>query len=256
MIYPLPPLRFEIIRPKMPLWKWYNAQAVKPYLLVNASLYEGARPIGTIIEGGQMVQNAGNGFGFGIMPDGTAAFGDPWRGWRDYITGYYGIVQNGKAVPQPDYDPDVFNTTRPRIAIGQTADGICIATHGGAKIRDFAAHCVDEGLVSCANLDGGGSRFLIIDRVLYHDSARTPYNAIAGYLDENREEEETVRGVATKKQPVYDALGRIEEGRYISKGDVCELGGVTANLLVSVTYPTGKTTRCAFVKSLEGFTRG
>ena len=182
MLYKLPALHFQIIRPGMPLGKWYAAQADKPYLLMNASLYDGETPIGTIIENGKLRQNAGNGFGFGILPDGSAAFGAPWRGWDEYLSGYPGMVQDGRIVELSWNDKAVFDAKRPRIAIGETKDGFCVLTHGGATLSEFAQYCAEEGAVSAANLDGGGSVFLILDDVTYHDSARTPYNAIAGWL--------------------------------------------------------------------------
>lgn len=76
------------------------------------------------------------------------------------------------------------------------------------------------------------------------------------YLKKSQEEEPKLRAIATKKQPVYTASGFEESGRYIDKGDKCELGSITQNLLIPVTYPTSKGPRDAFVRSLEGFTRG
>lgn len=61
--------------------------------------------------------------------------------------------------------------------------------------------------------------------------------------------------ISTREQLVYASSGREEEGRFIDKGDLCELGEVTDNLLIPVTYPTAKGLRGAFVKSLEGFVR-
>ena len=61
--------------------------------------------------------------------------------------------------------------------------------------------------------------------------------------------------ISTREQLVYAASGQEEEGRFIDKGDLCELGGVTDKLLIAVTYPTAKGPRSAFVKSLEGFVR-
>ena len=62
--------------------------------------------------------------------------------------------------------------------------------------------------------------------------------------------------IATKRQPVYTASGVEESNRYIDKNDRCTLGPITQNLLIPVTYPTASGTRDAFVRSLEGFTRG
>ena len=65
-----------------------------------------------------------------------------------------------------------------------------------------------------------------------------------------------MRAIAAKKLPVCDSMGRTEENRYIAKGDRCELGEITQNLLIPVSYPTAKGMRSAYVRSLEGFIRG
>ena len=92
--------RFEIFRPGMPLKTWMDRQTNKPDILLNCSLYHAnGKPIGTIIDDGKMVNNAGGGFGFGTTDGTSVGFGGPWsKAWKDYVTGYYGIVQQGKAV--------------------------------------------------------------------------------------------------------------------------------------------------------------
>ncbi|MBQ1805406.1 MAG: hypothetical protein II010_05835, partial [Oscillospiraceae bacterium] len=99
-LYPLPSVRAEIIRPGMPLKSWIGKQEVKPFALINASLYHSdGSPIGTIIEGGKVRVNSGTGFGFGILRGGSWAFGTPWmEPWQEYLTGYTGLVQEGSYV--------------------------------------------------------------------------------------------------------------------------------------------------------------
>ena len=59
-LYPLPGVRAEIVRPGMPLATWLARQTVKPFALINASLYRSdGSPIGTIIENGKVRANAG-----------------------------------------------------------------------------------------------------------------------------------------------------------------------------------------------------
>lgn len=65
-----------------------------------------------------------------------------------------------------------------------------------------------------------------------------------------------MRAIATKKLSVYTASGALVPNRYISKDDLCELGEITQNLLIPVTYPTAKGANSAYVRSLEGFIRG
>ena len=178
--------RFEIFRPGMPLKTWLGRQTDKPDILLNCSLYHSnGKPIGTIIDDGKMVNNAGGGFGFGTADGFSVGFGGPWdKAWKDYVTGYYGIVQQGKAVSKPWADGYVFDQKLSRIAFGQLKDGrYSVFTANGVNIDQMAVQGVQAGFESLCNLDGGGSRALYWLGQWVHISNRTPYNAIAIWLD-------------------------------------------------------------------------
>lgn len=184
--------RFEIFRPGMPLKTWLDKQTDKPDILLNCSLYQtNGKPIGTIIEDGKMVNNAGGGFGFGTADGASVGFGGPWaKAWKDYVTGYYGIVQQGKAVSKPWADGYVFDQKLSRIAFGQLKDGrYAVFTANGVNIDQMAIQGVQAGFESLCNLDGGGSRALYWLGNWVHTSTRTPYNAIAIWLEPETKEE-------------------------------------------------------------------
>lgn len=187
--------RFEIFRPGMPLKTWLDRQTDKPDILLNCSLYHAnGKPIGTIIEDGKMVNNAGGGFGFGTADGASVGFGGPWaKAWKDYVTGYYGIVQQGKAVSKPWADGYVFDQKLSRIAFGQLKDGrYAVFTANGVNIDQLAVQGVQAGFESLCNLDGGGSRALYWLGQWVHISTRTPYNAIAIWLEPEPKEEKPV----------------------------------------------------------------
>lgn len=187
--------RFEIFRPGMPLKTWLDRQTDKPDILLNCSLYHAnGKPIGTIIEDGKMVNNAGGGFGFGTADGFSVGFGGPWyKAWKDYVTGYYGIVQQGKAVSKPWADGYVFDQKLSRIAFGQLKDGrYAVFTANGVNIDQMAIQGVQAGFESLCNLDGGGSRALYWLGRWVHISTRTPYNAIAIWLEPESKEEKPV----------------------------------------------------------------
>ena len=184
--------RFAIFRPGMPLKTWLDKQSDKPDILLNASLYQSSgKPIGTIIENGKMVNNAGGGFGFGTTDGASVGFGGPWdKVWKDYLTGYYGIVQQGKAVSKLWTDEYVFEQKLSRIAFGQLKDGrYAVFTANGVNIDQMAVQGVQAGFESLCNLDGGGSRALYWLGQWVHISTRTPYNAIAIWLEPETKEE-------------------------------------------------------------------
>ena len=187
--------RFEIFRPGMPLKTWLDRQADKPDILLNCSLYHAnGKPIGTIIDDGKMVNNAGGGFGFGTADGFSVGFGGPWsKAWKDYVTGYYGIVQQGKAVSKPWADGYVFDQKLSRIAFGQLKDGrYAVFTANGVNIDQLAVQGVQAGFESLCNLDGGGSRALYWLGRWVHISTRTPYNAIAIWLEPDTKEEKPI----------------------------------------------------------------
>lgn len=184
--------RFEIFRPGMPLKTWLDKQTDKPDILLNCSLYHAnGKPIGTIIADGKMVNNAGGGFGFGTADGASVGFGGPWdKAWKDYVTGYYGIVQQGKAVSKPWADGYVFDQKLSRVAFGQLKDGrYAVFTANGVNIDQLAVQGVQAGFESLCNLDGGGSRALYWLGQWVHISTRTPYNAIAIWLEKEPKEE-------------------------------------------------------------------
>lgn len=184
--------RFEIFRPGMPLKTWLDRQTDKPDIVLNCSLYHAnGKPIGTIIADGKMVNNAGGGFGFGTTDGASVGFGGPWaKAWKDYVTGYYGIVQQGKAVSKPWSDGYVFDQKLSRIAFGQLKDGrYAVFTANGVNIDQMAIQGVQAEFESLCNLDGGGSRALYWLGKWVHISTRTPYNAIAIWLEPDTKEE-------------------------------------------------------------------
>ena len=255
---PRPIARMEILRPGMPLTRWYAAQADKPDILLNASLYDGIKPCGTVIENGKLRYNAGTGYGLGVLPDGTPGMGDPWKGWSEYLSAYYAIVREGKAQPEPWKDAYVFGSKNTRIAIGREGDQWSIYTGDGLTIRQFAAQCVREGAGDVCNLDGGGSRALLWLGVWLYTSTRTPYNAIAIWLEpetETKKENDSMKVKCTATTQTYNAAGIPESGRHIDKGDVCTLSNILLKtMLVQITYPVPGGTRTAYIRDIANFT--
>lgn len=253
--------RFEIFQPKTTLKKWYSKQTDKPDILFNASLYTSTyKPCGTIWNDGVIVSDQGKGFGFGTVDKKTVEFGQPWdKKWYDYLTGYYGLVQDGKAIDPPWKDAYVFDKALTRIAFGQLNDGtLAVFCEDGKTIKTFAANGVKQGFQSLCNLDGGGSRALLWMGKWIYTSTRTPYNAIAIWLEDGNDieiEDGNLKVKCIKKTSVYNKNGIIEIGRSISVGDICSLNTtVASNLLIEITYPVSSGTRTAYIKNLENFT--
>lgn len=158
--------------------------------LINLSLYEGAvqtarRPagpvIGTVIESGKVVHDAGNGYGAGII-NGRLDFGKPWeKRWDDYVTGYTSCVQDGVYVPPTFTDRYVFNSYLSRIGLGRKDGKPFIVEDGFVTLEGFARNGIAQGLDTLVNVDGGASKFLWWRGVTIFGSSRVPWNALALY---------------------------------------------------------------------------
>ena len=262
--------RFEIFQPKTTLKSWLSKQNDKPDILFNASLYTSTnKPCGTIWNDGVMVSDQGNGFGFGTTDGKTIEFGSPYsKKWRDYITGYYGLVQNGKAIDPPWKDSYVFDKALNRIAFGQFKSGeFAIFCENGKTIKQYASNAERSGFKFLCNLDGGGSRALYWLGKWIYTSTRTPYNAVAIWLEPEKtiikpsvstgKEVSSVQVVCNVQTKVYNSSGKVEIGRYITKGDICELRNKLDldNLQIEIVYPAGNNMRTAYIKDLGNFTK-
>lgn len=261
--------KFEIFRPNTTLKKWYSKQTDKPDILFNASLYTSTyKPCGTIWNDGVMVSDEGNGFGFGTSDKKTVEFGSPYsKKWYDYLTGYYGLIQNGKVIDPPWKDAYVFDKALTRIAFGQFSDGsLGVFCEDGKTIKTFANDGAKLGFKNLCNLDGGGSRALLWMGKWIYTSSRTPYNAIAIWLEDDPSTQRTQTDVkfdnadgfkvkCIKKTKVYNENGVAEWNRYIMVDDICLMNTtVESTMQVQITYPVSNGTRTAYVKDLANFT--
>lgn len=131
-----------------------------PISQINGSLYKGSykNPIGTVIYNGEIVNDAGNGFGVGEI-NGTIGWGSPWeKKWDNYISGYPGLIKDGKALEWSFYDKNVFDNSTRRSGIAQKKDRVYfIASQSGMTLKQFRNTLLDMQMDYAINLDGGGS---------------------------------------------------------------------------------------------------
>lgn len=240
--------KIQIIYPNKPLTQWYAEQTDKPDILFNASLYSGSEPCGTVIKNGAIVHNEGTGMGFGIK-NGVPSFGTPWDNWNDYFTGYNSYIQNGKFVSPAWRDSYVFEASLTRIAIGKknnewivcTGTGSLASNWNGAGYNNagtFAQECLNNGISDICGLDGGGSRCLLYMGNWIYTSTRTPYNAIAIWVEDKL----TIK--AQSRINTCTINGTPELNRYIDINDVCTIN----KALIEIEYPISNGTRTAYIK--------
>lgn len=197
-IYDISGLRCEYIKPDTNLTVWGATH--KPFALMNASLYDGGistykrpagPPVGTTFEEGRLVRNEGNYPGVGIK-NGKLTFGGPYTdAWEYFMAGYNTCVMDMNYV-KPDWDDQyVFNSKNYRIGIGKMPGKTVIVTDDNVTLKQFATNAIKKGVIVLCNMDGGGSRHLLYNGRLIHQSPRIPYNALAFYKDSNSTEVNT-----------------------------------------------------------------
>ena len=209
--YPLSEYTFGIHRASqnpsvVPLGKvkdWAEATYRKNNTLegvINASLADGIRPIGTVFENGQIVANAGNGWGFGTDKEGNVHFDRIFKdtggiAWQDMVSAYPVLIFRGE--PQPiDTSVALFKDRHPRSAIALRGNEILFVTVDGRQpgcpgmtLIELRDYLVSIGCTEAINLDGGGSSiqlrdrsgngaFAVVNRPLEY---RDVYNVIAAY---------------------------------------------------------------------------
>ena len=163
----------------------------------------------------------------------------------------------------------------------QREDVWCKSSRGAGKDGRIGVGITGEALVlaGCDKVDGMGARDFMTwafpgcpyalegdgsysAQWITPDSRNITTRRVVWYLCVWTKEEEqeggesgmNIKGTCTAKTSVYDANGKLESGRYIAKGDVCEIGpGITGNLLIPVEYPITGGTRKAYLKSLVNF---
>lgn len=209
--------RVEIVQlGGLTMGQWYARQASPPDLMLNASLWDGKGAIGTIWQGGKLARNEGAGFGFGVLANGCWGFGGPWdAGWRDYLTGYPGLVRDGKALTHA-VDGYVMGAQTRRSVVAAAGNRLYFITADSMTVQQLRSALTAFGAYHAINLDGGGSSRLLVSGKAVNaptDDRRCP-NALAIWLKKGTKEDTSVSKV---KVAVDAGHGRHTDGKRCMK---------------------------------------
>ena len=177
-------------QPTETLSSFYNRQADKPAIVVNAGFFAmstGATTFNYVNEGKTISYNNLYQWGMGIIGDNNMQYG--WlkaKSWRDFISGYPVLLDNKKKCSY-DYASDANYKAR-RTAIGYNDNTIfivCVENPGMyfAELQDLM---LEVGCKYAINLDGGGStKMLHNGKSVTKDATDRPVdNVVAIYLKE------------------------------------------------------------------------
>ena len=146
--------------PTETLENFYSRQTIKPNLLVNCSLFgmSGGIPcFGLIDENVVRANDGARVFGIGIKNDSDISFGHINDGWRDWVSGYPVLVQDGKKTTITDALELNYKAKRMMWGFNNTTVYIVAIDSPGMIFDEMQTLMCDLGCTYAINLDGGGS---------------------------------------------------------------------------------------------------
>lgn len=173
--------------PAETLDSFYKRQTVKPDLLVNCSLFgmsSGIPCFGLIDEGKIRANDGARVLGVGVKNDADIAFGHINDGWRDLVSGYPVLVQDGKKTTITDALDLNYKAKRMMWGFNNQYVYIVAVEDPGMLFNEMQDLMCDLGCSYAINLDGGGSVRMLQDgkKVVGSLVNRPVDNVLAIYL--------------------------------------------------------------------------
>lgn len=173
--------------PAETLDSFYKRQTVKPDLLVNCSLFgmsSGIPCFGLIDEGKIRANDGARVLGVGVKNDADIAFGHINDGWRDWVSGYPVLVQDGKKTTITDALDLNYKAKRMMWGFNNQYVYIVAVEDPGMLFNEMQDLMCDLGCSYAINLDGGGSVRMLQDgkKVVGSLVNRPVDNVLAIYL--------------------------------------------------------------------------
>ena len=176
------------------------------------------------------------------------------QGFKDWFGHWSAYIKEGKLYNAAKTGANAW------IGIGYNGTGIKIAgCNKASAMTPFEFMTTHFSDCTYAMLGDGSYSSQWITPKSSSGATRNVVCYICIWTEENTENEvedmATKSVICTKKTSTYTVAGAKENFRYISPNDSCTIDTtLTDNLLIKITYPTGSTTRTAFIKDIANFT--
>lgn len=241
--------------PAETLDNFYKRQTVKPDLLVNCSLFgmsSGIPCFGLIDEGKIRANDGKRVFGVGIKNDSDIAFGHINDGWRDWVSGYPVLIQDGKKTTITDALDINYKAKRMMWGFNNQYVYIVAVEDPGMLFDKMQDLMCGLGCMYAINLDGGGSVRMLQDgkKVVGSLVNRPVDNVLAIYL-----KTETSSNTTSTTQPTeitYNKGGqatmKIIEDIIPQKGGKVRPGEVRTKKFITI-HETGNFSKGANAKN-------
>lgn len=173
--------------PRQTLEKFYNAAANKPDILINGGFFnlsDGATILDFIDDYFIRANEPYLDIGIGITPEGELKVGSQTEVWKDFLTAYPPLLQNGQLLPIT-FATEISSKNR-RSILGYNNDNVylIVIDSPGATLQQAGQIAKDIGCTDAVNLDGGGSTRALCQGQVYAAASynRPVDNVIAVYL--------------------------------------------------------------------------
>lgn len=175
-------------QPSETLANFYKRQNRKPELVMNAGFFNmnNGAPVFNYVDE-KITYSSANAYrwGMGVTMDGKLKYGClDEGGWRDFISGYPNLIDNGTIV-KIDYAKEINYSAR-RTMLGYNDECVYAVwvENPGLKLEECAILMKDIGCKYAINLDGGGSTKALYNGVSITKDAtnRAVDNVFAVYL--------------------------------------------------------------------------
>lgn len=241
--------------PAETLDSFYKRQTVKPDLLVNCSLFgmsSGIPCFGLIDEGKIRANDGARVLGVGVKNDADIAFGHINDGWRDWVSGYPVLVQDGKKTTITDALDLNYKAKRMMWGFNNQYVYIVAVEDPGMLFNEMQDLMCDLGCSYAINLDGGGSVRMLQDgkKVVGSLVNRPVDNVLAIYLKTETSSNTTSTTQTTEK--TYNKGGqatmKIIEDIIPQKGGKVRPGEVRTKKFITI-HETGNFSKGANAKN-------
>lgn len=210
-------------QPSETLNAFYKRQTRKPDILTNGSFFglSGSLPCFGIMDEGAVLTNDGlRIWGIGVRGNADIAYGKIGTTWRDWISGYPVLIENGKK--STITDAQEINYKARRTIWGFNKDYVYLVTvdSPGFNFSEMQTLMYELGCEAAINLDGGGStRALVKGETITNGIENRPVdNVLAIYLKAETSKEPSAntynKGGETLKiyEDIIPTFGKVRPG--------------------------------------------
>jgi hypothetical protein len=206
--------------PRQVLSDFYNQAEEKPDIMINGgffSMADGTTCFNYVDEGKEISENAKYKWGMGIVDEKNLQYGclDNRTDWRDFISGYPNLIDNGRKIPINFAKEIDYRARRSVLAYNKDSIFIVAIELPGMTFSQLQDFLLTLDVDYAINLDGGGSTKILhkgksVTSTQYN---RAVDNVISFYLKEDPSVflYRVQLGAFSKKENAQNLLMKIKE---------------------------------------------